>query len=123
MIIIFLLAFMLNAVNHDVANSISVSNEKSYKCNYAKIINLKKGAYVSVRSGPGMKYKPVDYLKNNAIIYICDEYGDWNKVFYSDGEGPCSGEVTSVLDGLDENIAVLCKSGWVHRKFIDVISG
>jgi len=120
MIRIFLLAVVLNAVSHDVADNIAVSNKKSYKCNYAKIINLKKGTYVSVRSGPGMKYKPLDYLKNNTIIYICDEDGEWNKVFYSDGEGPCNGEVTS---GLDVNIAVLCKSGWVHGKFIDVISG
>jgi Bacterial SH3 domain len=90
-------------------------------CNFAKVKNLKQGHYLSVRSGPGVKYRKVDRLKPGAEVYICDERGGWLQIFYSStSEGPCG---KTHGDGLDPRKTTGCQSGWVNQKWIDVISG
>lgn len=87
-------------------------------CNYAKVKMLKPGQHLSVRSGAGVHYRNVDRLRADTEVYICDEQGDWFKVFY--GSGSCS---QTLRDGIDSKETASCKSGWVNRKWIDVISG
>ena len=91
-----------------------------YLCNYARVRHVQVGSHLSVRSGPGLQFSKVDQLRAGKPVYICDEQGDWLKIFYGGEETPC-GSVSSV--GLDVRKAAACKSGWVNRKWIDVLSG
>jgi hypothetical protein len=98
----------------------STSNA-TYKCNYAIVKgHLEQGTYVTIRLGPGAQFKKLDRLHSGKEVYICDESGDWFKVFYSDSNGPC-GSTSS--NGLDVTKARGCHSGWVEKKWIEVISG
>jgi uncharacterized protein YgiM (DUF1202 family) len=89
-------------------------------CNYAKVYHVKTGSYLSVRSGPGVRFARVDRLQAGRTVYICDEHGEWYKVCYGGPDTPCGLESTG---GLDVSKTVGCKSGWVDRKWIDVLSG
>jgi len=103
------------------AQSPSGASGASYVCNFAKVKDhLEQGNYVTVRSGAGAQFRKIDRLHSGREVYICDERGDWFKIFYSDPNGPC-GPTSS--NGLDVQQTRGCKSGWVERKWIDVISG
>src|SRR6266851_5099667 len=72
------------------AQSPSGSSSASYVCNLAKLKDLvKQGDYAAVRSGPGAQFRNTDRLRSGREVYICDERGDWFKVFYSGPDGPC----------------------------------
>jgi hypothetical protein len=100
-------------------NSIG-STKKPYLCNFAKVYNLEVGSRLSVRSGPGKRFDRIDSLEAGRSVYICDEQGDWLKIFYVDLESPCGSEFPV---GIDVCKVAPCKSGWVNREWIDVISG
>ena len=103
------------------AQSPSGTSSAPYVCNYAKVKDhLQQGSYVTIRSGAGAQFKKIDRLHAGREVYICDERGDWFKIFYSDSNGPC-GSTSS--NGLDVQKAKGCQSGWVEKKWIDVISG
>jgi len=53
-------------------------------------------------------------------MYICDEQGEWFKIFYAGKDGLCS-QMSS--NGLDVQKTKGCRSGWIEKKLIDVISG
>ena len=89
-------------------------------CNFAKVKKPTPGGYLSVRSGSGTKFREIDRLSGGMEVYICDERGDLFKVFYSGPDGPC-GKTSS--RGLDIRKTTGCKSGWVKRERIEVISG
>ena len=91
-----------------------------YLCNFAKVYHLKPGAHLSVRSGPGAKFPQTDQLVGGTVVYICDEQGDWLKISYGGENTPC-GSVLS--NGLDIQKAHECSSGWVNRRYINVLSG
>jgi uncharacterized protein YgiM (DUF1202 family) len=95
-----------------------VNPANTYRCNYAKVKKLKPGQYLAVRSGAGAHYQSVDRLRADTEVYTCDERGDWLKIFY--GSGPCS---QTLRDGIDSKETASCKSGWVNREWIDIISG
>jgi SH3-like domain-containing protein len=87
-------------------------------CNYAEVKPLQSAMHLIVRSGPGKQFQKIDQLEGGAVVYTCDEHADWLKIYYA--TGPCS-EV--VPQGLDAKKAQMCKSGWVNRKWIEIISG
>lgn len=104
-----------------LAQSPRGTSSTSYTCNFAKVRNyVEKGDYVTVRSGPGVKFKKIGQLHSGRGVYICDEEGDWFRVFYSSPNGPCGSTSSS---GLDVQKTKACQSGWVKKKWIDVISG
>jgi uncharacterized protein YraI len=93
----------------------------SYTCNFAKVTLSSGGpAHVSVRTGAGSKFRQIDKLDRGREVYICDESGDWFKIFYSGPDGPCGGNSE---DGLDVGKTKGCRSGWIEKRWIDVISG
>jgi hypothetical protein len=103
------------------AQSPSGTSGAPYICNYARVKDhLEQGSYVTTRSGPGAQFKEIDRLHSGRDVYICDERGDWFKIFYSASNRPC-GSTSS--NGLDVQKAKDCQSGWVEKKWIDVISG
>jgi hypothetical protein len=89
-------------------------------CNLAKVEKLAVGQSLVVYSKPGSKFRKVDALKSGAFVYICDSTEDWYEVFYGFGEEPCSAVVD---EGLPFEKTRSCKSGWVSKKLISVISG
>ena len=89
-------------------------------CNFAKVNDYLDRGYVTVRSGPGIEFRKIARLPSGRVVYTCDESRDWIEIFYSDPNGPCS---PSFTNGLDMRKAVSCQSGWVEKKWIDVISG
>lgn len=116
------LAILMTLTLGDVlAQSPGGTSSAPYLCNYAKVKDhLEQGSYITVRSGAGVQFKKIDRLQSGREVYICDESGEWFKIFYSDSNGPC-GATSS--DGLDVRKAKGCQSGWVEKKWIDVISG
>jgi uncharacterized protein YraI len=96
-------------------------NPSSFSCNFAKVrVTSDMKAAVSVRTGAGMKFRQIAKLRAGQGVYICDESGGWFKVFYSKPGGPCGSTSES---GLDVEKAKGCRSGWVEKRSIDVISG
>jgi|SRR6185312_7161260 len=89
-------------------------------CNFARIRSPKSLKYVIVRSGPGGRFREVDRIFSGVGVYICNERGDWFKISYDGPHGRCD---TSSVNGLDARKAASCQSGWVRRKFVEVISG
>ena len=97
------------------------SASSSYTCNFAKVkISSGGPAHVSVRTGAGPKFQQIDTLDSGREVYICDESGDWFKIFYSGPDGPCG---ATSENGLDVQKTKGCKSGWVEKRWVDVISG
>ena len=121
MLISILLAIALGTAQQDIGQTKnSISLDKGFLCNYAKVYRLKVGSYLSVRSGPGERYSKIDRLEAGRSVYICDEHMEWYRIFYGSLDSPC-GEKS--IGGLDVRKVGSCKSGWVNRKWIDVISG
>jgi hypothetical protein len=76
--------------------------------------------FLAVRSGPGTRYTKIDKLVNGDEIYVCNERLPWLGVVYS-GLGEDCGVTTpwpeaGPYDGP-------CKSGWVHRNWVEIIAG
>jgi hypothetical protein len=91
-----------------------------YLCNFARVYHLETGSYLSVRSGPSTRFSRIDRLTAGTAVYTCDEQGEWVKIFYGGPNTPCGSESGN---GLDARRVATCKSGWLNRKWIDVISG
>jgi uncharacterized protein YgiM (DUF1202 family) len=89
-------------------------------CNFAKVYHLNAAIYLVVRAGPGKEFTKIDRLKAGTTVYVCDEHREWLRVFYGGAGTACNSESTS---GLDFHEVGSCKSGWVNRKWIDVLSG
>lgn len=115
MLIGVLLALVLGAMPQDTGQIAKAP----YLCNYAKVYNLSAGSYLSVRSGRE-QFSRVDRLEAGKSVYICDEHGEWYKVFYGGADTPCGCESPG---GIDVRKVSTCKAGWVNRKWIDVLSG
>jgi hypothetical protein len=95
--------------------------QKSYICNLAKVFHLKAGDYLSVYSGPSDQSSKIDQLTNDTVVYVCDEEEDWLKVSYGTRKSPCG--PVAPTDGLNVRKATACKSGWVRREWVNIISG
>jgi uncharacterized protein YgiM (DUF1202 family) len=118
-----LLGFMLIFAVHDVYGQVAKpikSPTDPYFCNYSKVYNLQDDTYLSVRSGPGMQFSKIDRLKNETVVYVCDEKSDWVQIFYSGPERPCVADSPVGILSTKENT---CKSGWAKREWINVIAG
>jgi uncharacterized protein YgiM (DUF1202 family) len=102
------------------ATSQTTSHETPYICNFARVHHLNAGEHLAVRSGPRLHFPKVDQLEAGKPVYICDERGDWLRIFYGDKNSPCG---TAFPGGIDVRKSATCRSGWVSRKWIDVLSG
>ena len=89
-------------------------------CNFARVETFTAGGTATVHSGPGVKFRKVGTLNSGVVIYICDSTDEWYKVFYGSGSDPCS---TSTEQGLPAEKTRSCRSGWVSKRMIKVISG
>ena len=74
--------------------------------------------YLSVRTGPGTKFKEIDRLPMGAAVFLCDEKGNWHGIVYPQGD---CGVMTSIQTR--QPYRGVCKSGWVYKKYIKVVAG
>jgi hypothetical protein len=77
------------------------------------------GNVLAVRSGPGVSHASFDQLHNGDAVFLCTGEGAWYGIVYGGGRdcGVSSPIVPArTYDGP-------CKSGWVHRDFIEVTAG
>lgn len=93
-------------------------DHKPYLCNFARVQT--HGSRLTVWTEPGGLGKQVERLVNGAVVYVCDESGNWYRVaFGRDGE-PCS---VVRNEGWPTDDTQPCRRGWVSRDWIDLISG
>ena len=92
---------------------------KGNRCNTGVVRGIRPARHLLVRAGPGKAHAPTDRLTTGERIYICNESGVWLGVVYRRSGFPCKG----AQEGLDIRQSVKCRSGWVHRDWIEAISG
>lgn len=77
--------------------------------------------FLSVRTGP--KGKEVDRVTNGRVVNMCDSAGDWVGIVYPNaGQDPLSCGVARSFDK-PKTYTGPCHYGWVHKDFVQQISG
>ncbi len=89
-------------------------------CNLAVVRGLRPSRHLIVRSGTGVNYRKIGRLSEGERIYTCNERGEWIGVVFSRSGSPCGGPSAH---GLDVRKTSTCRSGWVHRNWIEIVSG
>lgn len=125
-----LLIFLLMISSEGRAKSVMVGGEKEFDAcsSEAEVFGLKKApdSFLAVRDKPSRNGKELDRLSNGMKFYFCEESGDWVGIVYA--KKPT--DRTSGADcGVSTPIKIRrayrgpCSSGWVHKRWIRVISG
>lgn len=84
-------------------------------CNVGKV-----HGYPVVRAGPGNRYRSVGKLSSGRTVYICNETERWYGVAYPGQGRQCVGAVAL---GLDVRLAAGCRTGWLLKRSVDVLTG
>lgn len=80
-------------------------------------LNPKGDNFLAVRAGPGSNNKMIDKLFTGDRVWMFDHKADWIGVAYGSDEIECSPiKNDKVYDGPG-------KSGWVHKKYVQLIAG
>jgi hypothetical protein len=90
---------------------------ESYLCNYAKIVGPRS---VPVLANASRAARKTASLPRGSVVFICDERGEFDEVYFSTPQGPCSSRWSN---GLNVRMATRCRSGWVRKAWIEVLSG
>jgi len=75
--------------------------------------------FLAVKAGPGLGYKRIDKLYNGEQVYLCGFKGDWFAIVYTkQGDG----SACNVTKPWPRSMPYTgpCRSGWVHRRWIEV---
>ncbi|MEO9457421.1 MAG: SH3 domain-containing protein [Lentilitoribacter sp.] len=88
-------------------------------CAYGQIVGLKSDGdgFLSVRTGPGIKYESFDELKNNDKVWLFEEKDGWYGIVYDLDELNCSPVEN------DRPVETDGKKGWVFGKWVEVFAG
>jgi hypothetical protein len=90
-----------------------------------KVVGLdpKGDNFLSLRGGPGGKpFREVTRLHAGQVISICQEKGAWlGVVFAGAGASQNCGVATAIAHARPYRGP--CTSGWVHKRYIDIIAG
>ncbi|MGE3643585.1 MAG: integron [Beijerinckiaceae bacterium] len=86
------------------------------------VVALKRGGdnFLSVRGGPATSHREIDRLKMGQHVSMCDERGDWIGIVYTKSGQRC-GVGTPVARR--QPYRGPCRSGWVHRDFVELLAG
>lgn len=90
-----------------------------------KVVGLdpKGDNFLSVRGSPGGKpFREVARLHGGQVVSICQEKGVWLGVVYAAAGAAQECGVTSAIAHARPYRGP-CQSGWVHKRYIDVIAG
>jgi hypothetical protein len=78
--------------------------------------------FLAVKAGPGLKFARIDKLYNGEQVYLCGFRDDWLAIVYTkQGDGSACNVMTPWPRTLPYTGP--CRSGWVHRRRIEVIAG
>jgi hypothetical protein len=90
-----------------------------------KVVGLdpKGDNFLSVRGGPGGKpFREIARLHGGQVVSICQGKGVWLGVVYgAAGASQECGVATAIARARPYHGP--CSSGWVHKRYIDVIAG
>lgn len=91
-------------------------------CGLGVVKGLKAGGdgFLSVRARPSAQGRELGRLRNGDEVYMCADKGDWIGIVYSRPRGDCG--VTSAA-ARSAAYAGPCKSGWVHRRWVELVAG
>lgn len=93
--------------------------EGSFECNLAVVRGLDSGSLL-VRVGPGRHHRIVGHLFNGDRVYTCNERRPWLGVVFQQPGVACAAPEGR---GIDNNRARSCRAGWVHRDWIEILTG
>lgn len=85
-----------------------------------RVAVMRAGGYLAVRGGPGILYPARDRLFPGRTLAICEERGDWIGVIYGPDGLDCA--VSSPIRQR-RHYAGPCRSGWVHRRYVELVAG
>lgn len=85
------------------------------------VVGLKSNGdnFLAVRAGPGTGHARIDQLHNGDAVFLCTGEGAWYGIVYGGGR-ECGVSSPIVPARLYRGP---CRSGWVHRDFIEVTAG
>ncbi|MBV8685756.1 MAG: SH3 domain-containing protein [Alphaproteobacteria bacterium] len=92
------------------------------QCNAARIVrtSLGSGRLLSLRAGPGTSYARIGRITPGQTVFTCDERGQWIGIVFSHHGASCTLRSARRV-GID--LPKGCQSGWVARRWVEVISG
>jgi hypothetical protein len=92
-------------------------------CSNAVVVNLNPhgDGFLSVRGGPGTKYRELTRLYNGDQVYYCTRRGDWvgivwERPWHTGCNVMSPWPVTQPYTGP-------CRSGWVHKRWLRIWAG
>lgn len=91
-----------------------------YLCNYAKIVVTGSAFSVIVYNKPRAHAASLARLNAGQEVYTCDDYGGWVKISFGDASTPCG---ITHKNGLREDLAKACRTGWIKQRLVNIISG
>jgi len=98
------------------------SSDKYDACSNGLVSGLdpKDEGFLAVKSGPGLNYKRIDKLFNGEQVYLCGQKGDWYAIVYTKTRRNCN-----VSTPWPKTLPYTgpCRSGWAHKRWIEVIAG
>lgn len=118
---IALLIFALSDASQvtQVRSSVAPNGLRGDFCNLA-VVRLDRSRSLRVRGEPNRQSRTLDGLRRGQRVYACQQQGEWLRIAYHGPNAPC--EATHEL-GLEASRSRSCRSGWVHRDFIDILTG
>jgi hypothetical protein len=79
-----------------------------------------QGAQAAVRAGPAASYAARDALETGALVWLCDERGDWVGIVYGEDPAACGVSTPQAERRAYEGP---CASGWIHRSVVQPAAG
>jgi hypothetical protein len=73
-----------------------------------------------VRAGPGRPYRAVDKLGRGTTVYVCNETALWYGIAYRGPGRECGG---ATLLGLNVRLSTGCRTGWVPKHTLEILTG
>lgn len=79
--------------------------------------------FLSLRSGPGGKpFRELARLHGGQIVTICEERGMWLGIVYAPGGAGADCGVSVPIERA-RAYRRPCRSGWVHKRYVEVVAG
>ena len=84
-------------------------------CASSEVAGLKPGGTLSIRSGPGTRYRKIGELKNGEIVFVYVREGSWAGVVYRTSNVACVSTATRPVPHDNK--------GWVHTGWLRDLAG
>jgi len=94
--------------------------KRSYICSLSVVRGIKPGRHLLVRTGPTRNHPIIARLSTGDRVYVCNEGKGWLGIAFSRPPRLC-GDL--LLRGIDIRAAANCASGWVHRDWVEILTG